>query len=116
MPIRLGGLVSGLPPNIVETIMAQERIPIQTLEAKKVGINSKLQLIGDLETRMRSIGDTLKDIVGVGGFKDYALDLSREGIVSGSVDPDAAATGAWSVEVLKMPQNAGRMTNGFPDR
>ena len=115
-PIRFGGLASGLPPNLVETIMASERIPIQTMEGKKGGINAKLELIGDLETRMRKVGDNLKDIVGVGGFKDYSLDISRDGIVSGTVDPAAAATGSWSVEVLKMPQNAGRMTNGFPDK
>src|SRR5690606_23115563 len=90
--------------------------PIQTMEQKKVGINAKLELVGDLESRLRSVGDSMKDIIGVGGFKDYSLELSREGVISGAVDPEQAATGNWAIEVLKMPQNAGRMTNGFPDR
>jgi flagellar hook-associated protein 2 len=116
LPIRLGGLASGLPPNIVETIMAQERLPIQNMETKKGNINAKLDLVGDLETRLRKVGDSMKDIIGVGGFKDFSLDFSREGILSGAVDPSQAQTGSWSLEVLKMPKNAGRMTNGFPDR
>ena len=115
-PIRFGGLASGLPPNIVEQIMASERIPIQNMEVKKSNINAKLDLVGDLETRLRKVGDSMKDIIGVGGFKDFSLDVSREGIIAGTVDPTMAQKGAWSMEVLKMPKNAGRMTNGFPDR
>lgn len=115
-PIRFGGLASGLPPNIVEQIMASERIPIQNMEVKKSNINAKLDLVGDLETRLRKVGDSMKNIIGVGGFKDYSLDFSRDGIVSGSVDPTLAQKGSWSLEVLKMPKNAGRMTNGFPDK
>ncbi len=116
MPIRFGGLASGLPPNIVEQIMASERIPIQSMEAKKSNIDAKLSLVGDLETRLRKVGDSMKDIIGIGGFQDYSLDFSRDGILSGAIDPTQAQTGSWSLEVLKMPKNAGRMTNGFPDR
>lgn len=97
--------------------MAQERVPIQSLENKKGNVDAKLSLVGDLETRLRAMTDSLKDIVGAGGqFKDYDINVSREGIVSGAVDPGAATTGSWQLEVLKMPKNAGRMTNGFPDR
>lgn len=116
MPIRFGGLASGLPPNLVDQIMASERIPIQTMEAQKDKINTKLSLVGDLESRLRKVGDSMKDIIGTGGFKDYSLEFSREGIVSGAVDPAQAQAGSWTLEVLKLPENAGRMTNGFPDR
>lgn len=116
MPIRFGGIASGLPPNIVEQIMSAERIPIQNMESKKGNIDAKLKLVGDLETRLRSVNDSMKDIIGTGGFKDYALEFSRDGILSGAVDPTQAQTGSWSLEVSKLPKNAGRMTNGFPDR
>lgn len=115
-PIRFGGLASGLPPNIVEQIMAKERLPIQNLESKKGNIDAKLNLVGDLETRLRKVGDSMKEIIGVGGFRDYSLGFSRDGILSGAVDPAQAQKGSWSLEVLKLPKNAGRMTNGFPDR
>jgi flagellar hook-associated protein 2 len=115
-PIRFGGLASGLPPNIVEQIMASERIPIQNMETKKTNINAKLELVGDLETRLRKVGDSMKEIIGTGGFKDYALNFSREGILAGAVDPAQAQTGTWAFEVLKIPKSSGRMTNGFPDR
>lgn len=116
LPIRMGGLASGLPPNIVEQIMASERIPIQTLETKKGDINAKMELVGDLETRLRSINDSMRNIIGTKGFNDYSINFSREGIISGAVDPTQAKSGSWSLEVLKLPKNAGRMTNGFPDR
>ncbi len=116
MPIRFGGLASGLPPNIVEQIMASERMPIQNMEGKKGDINAKLELVGDLEGRLRKVADTTKDIIGAGGFKDYSMEFSRDGILSGSIDPTQAKKGSWSLEVLKLPKSAGRMTNGFPDR
>ncbi len=116
MPIRFGGLASGLPPNIVEQIMASERMPIQNMEQKKGNINAKLELVGDLESRLRKVADTTKDIIGVGGFKDYSMEFSRDGILSGAIDPAQAQTGSWSLEVMKLPKSAGRMTNGFPDR
>ncbi len=116
MPIRFGGLASGLPPNLVEQIMAGERLPIQNMEGKKGDLNAKLELVGDLESRLRKVADTTKDIIGVGGFKDYSMEFSRDGILSGAIDPTQAKTGSWSLEVLKMPKSAGRMTNGFPDR
>ena len=96
--------------------MANERIPIQNMESKKGNINAKLDLVGDLETRLRKVADSTKSIIGTTGFNDFSLDFSREGILSGAVDPAQAQTGSWSLEVLKLPKNAGRMTNGFPDR
>lgn len=96
--------------------MASERIPIQNMEQKKTNIDAKLTLVGDLETRMRKVNESLANIIGTAGFQDYALEVSREGVVAGTVDPSAAKTGSWSLEVLKLPVNAGTMTNGFPDR
>lgn len=116
MGIQFGGLASGLPPNIVEQIMANERLPIQSLEAKKTNLDSKLKLVDDLEGRMRKVDESLKEIIGTGGFKDYSMKLSTEGIVAATVDPAVAQPGSWSLEVLKVPENAGRITNGFPDK
>lgn len=35
--VRITGMASGLPPNIVEQMMEAERIPIKTMEQKKNG-------------------------------------------------------------------------------
>lgn len=114
--ISFGGMMSGLPPNIVEQIMAAERVPIQNMQNKKGNIESKLTLVTDFESRVRSVKDNMKELFGTRGFKDYALNLSREGIIAGSIDPSKASTGDWSIEVKDLPENAGVMTNGFPDR
>ncbi|MCB0377087.1 MAG: flagellar filament capping protein FliD [Bdellovibrionales bacterium] len=115
-PIRFGGLASGLPPNIVEQIMASERIPVQNMEAKKTNINTKFDLVTDLESKVRKMREDIQKLFGTKGFQDYSLKTSREGIVAGAVDPEQAVTGNWALEVVRMPQSAGRLTNGFPDK
>ena len=91
-------------------------MPIQTLEGKKGNINAKLQLVNDLDGRMKQLKTGVKELFGTRGFKDYSLNLSREGIIAGSVDPELAKAGSHTIEVVQLPQNAGTMTNGFPDR
>ena len=53
--ISFGGMMSGLPPNIVEQIMAAERVPIQNMQNKKGNIEAKLNLVNDFESRVRNV-------------------------------------------------------------
>ena len=43
--IRMLGMASGLPPNIVEQMMEAERIPVKTMEQKKSHDDEKLKLV-----------------------------------------------------------------------
>lgn len=114
--IRISGMASGLPPNIVEQIMEAERIPVKQLEAKKADDDSKLTLVSELETKVGEITKTVSDLVSNRGFANNKLLSGDPNIVDGAVDPEHIVTGDWQVEVLRLAQKPGAMTVGFPDK
>ncbi len=113
--VRFSGMASGLPPNIVETIMEAERIPVQTMEKSKLKEDDKLKLVGELETKVTDIVKNMDQLVGQRGFIENKLLSGDPNIVDGTVDPKEAVTGEWAIEVLQLAQKPGAMSNGFPD-
>ncbi|MCX7979018.1 MAG: flagellar filament capping protein FliD [Bdellovibrionaceae bacterium] len=114
--IRITGMASGLPPDIVEQIMTAERIPVKQMEAKKAKEEEVLKLVGDLETKLGEINKNLSELVGTRGFMDAKLISGDPAIVDGSVDPEVAETGEYHVEVIQLAQKPGAISNGWPDR
>ncbi|MFZ4404484.1 MAG: flagellar filament capping protein FliD [Pseudobdellovibrionaceae bacterium] len=114
--IRLMGMASGLPPNIVEQIMEAERIPIKTMEASKTKQEDKLKLVGDLETKINDINKQLAEVTAAGGFLDKKLISGDPSIIDGVIDPATALPGEYQVEVLQLAQKPGALSNGFKDR
>lgn len=114
--IRITGMASGLPPNIVEQMMEAERIPVKTMESKKNADNDRLNLVNDLETKVTEISKTLGELITVKGFKDTQFQTSDKSIVDGSVDPDLVVPGEYSLEVVQLAQKASAISNGFPDK
>lgn len=86
------------------------------MEIKKQNQEAKLQLVGDLEGRVNQLRDTLKEIIGGKQFKDYALNISDPSILNGSVTAENAIPGQWDLEVLKLAENAGALSNWAPDK
>jgi flagellar hook-associated protein 2 len=113
--IRISGMASGLPPNIVEQIMEAERIPLQTIEKAKAKDDDKLKLVTDLETKITDITKNLGELTGTKGFTNMKLTSGDPSIVDGTVDPQTAVTGQWQVEVMQLAQKPGAVSNGFPD-
>lgn len=113
--VRFSGMASGLPPNIVETIMEAERIPVQTMEKSKAKEDDRLKIVGDLETKVTDITKNIEQLVGQRGFIENKLLSGDPNIVDGTVDPKEAVTGEWGVEVVQLAQKPGVMSNGFPD-
>lgn len=114
--IRITGMASGLPPNIVEQIMEAERIPVKNMENKKNAEDGKLKLVSDLETRISDITKNITELVGIRGFNSNKLVSGDPSIIDGSIDPNTAVTGQWQVEVVQLAQKPGAVSNGFPDR
>lgn len=114
--IRISGMASGLPPNIVEQIMEAERVPIKQMEVTKAKEDDKVKLVTDLETRLNDVNKNLTELVGTRGFTDMKLMSGDPSIVDGVVDPSASIAGNWSVEVLQLAQKPGAVSNGFPDK
>lgn len=114
--IRISGMASGLPPDIVEQIMAAEKIPVKNLEVKKTGQEETLKLVSDLESKVLDITKNLNELTGTRGFKDTKLISGDTNVLDGTVDPAAAVTGEYSLEVLDLAQKPGAYSNGFPDK
>ena len=114
--IRVSGLASGLPPNLVDQVIEAERIPIKTIQENKTKIEDKVKLVTDLETKINDITKNLTLIVGAKGFVDKKLNSSFPDIVNGTLDPEVADSGEWTLEVLQLASKPSVVTNGFPDK
>ncbi len=109
-------MASGLPPNIVEQLMEAERIPINQMKGKKADDEDKLKLVGDLEGKLNEIGKNLGELTGTTGFFNNKLISGDPNVIDGQVDPEKVMTGEWQIEVMRLAQKPGAMSNGFPDR
>lgn len=114
--IRITGMASGLPPNIVEQIMDAERVPMKQMEMTKAKEDDKVKLIGDFETKVGDIRKNVDSLVGTKGFSDFKLTSGDPNIIDGTTDPAAGVTGTWQLEVIQLAQKPGAVSTGFPDR
>ena len=114
--IRITGMASGLPPNIVEQLMEAERIPVKNMEVQKNKQEDKLKLVSDLETKVSEITKNLSGLTGTGGFLDKKFVSGDPNVIDGVVDPQNAIPGEYEIEVMQLANKPGAMTVGFPDR
>ncbi len=116
MAIAFGGINTGLPPNIVDQLVEAERVPMRNIENKKAKVDKKLKLVDELDTKVRAVADSLKELATTRGFSDMKLQSGDPNVIQGSVDPGGAVTGSWNVEVLRLSSKAAAVSNGFPDK
>ena len=116
MPIRFGGINTGLPPNIVEQLVEVERIPIKTMETAKTKTEERLKLVTELETKVGAIRTGIAELASTRGFSDIKLTSGDPNAVTGAVDPQTAVSGSWNIEVVSLAEKAAAITNGFPDK
>lgn len=116
MPIRINGLASGLPPNLVDQVIEAERMPIKQMQDQKTKIEDKVKLVTDLETKIGAINSSIGQIIGAKGFVDKQLNSGFPDIINGTLDPEKADSGEWNLEVLQLAKKPSVVTNGFPDK
>lgn len=114
--ISMGGVNSGLPPNLVEQIMVEERKPLQQMEQKKAKLDVKLNLVNDLEGRIRGMKASLENIFGRRGIESFKLNTNQENVFLGDVDLANVNRGSWEIQVKKKPERGSAISNGFPDK
>src|SRR5690606_6208646 len=98
--VTIGGLSSGLPPNLVDQLVDAERQPIRNLEERRAKTDVKLKLVEELETKLRGVESSLGSLASPKGFADIQLESGDPNIVQGTVDPSAAPKGSWNIEVV----------------
>lgn len=109
-------MASGLPPNIVEQLMDAERIPVKQMEVQRTKQEDKLKLVSELETKISDITKNLGELTSTNGFIDKKFTSGDENVVMGTVDPQTAIPGDYSIEVMELAQNPAAISNGFPDK
>lgn len=114
--IRITGMASGLPPNIVEQLMEAERIPVKQMETQRTAKDDKLKLVSELESKVNDITKNLGELTNNGGFSDKKFVSSDNTVVDGQIDPATAVPGDYSLEVVQLAEQAGAISNGFPDK
>ena len=114
--LRISGLASGLPPNLVDQVIEAERMPVKQMQDKKAKIEDKVKLIGDLETKINDISKNLSSIMGRKGFVDKKFNSGFPDLINGTLDPEVAEPGEWTVEVVQLATKPSVSSNGFPDK
>jgi len=114
--VTIGGLASGLPPNLVDQLVEAERQPIRNLEGRREKTDTKLKLVEELDAKLKGIEASLGTLASNKGFSDIKLESGDPNVIQGTVDPTAAPKGNWNVEVIELAQKAAAVTNGFPDK
>ncbi len=116
MPIRINGLASGLPPNLVDQVIEAERMPVKDMTVQKTKVEDKVKLVTDFETKLNDINKNLTAIIGAKGFVDKKMNSSFPDIINGTLDPDVVEPGEWSLEVIQLAGKPSVVTNGLADR
>lgn len=114
--IRISGLASGLPPNLVDQVIEAERAPLKSMQDKKGKVEDKVKLVQDFESKINDISKNLSTVLGARGFTDKKLTSSFPDIMTGTLDPDKAEPGEWNLEVIQLAGKPSVVTNGFPDK
>lgn len=114
--MRVSGIASGLPPNLLEQVLEAERSPIKKMEADKNKIQEKNKLVTDLESKVNDIGKNLTSLMGRRGFVDKKIDSNFPDVINGTLDPDKAEAGNWNLEVIELASKSSVVSGGFPDK
>ncbi len=114
--IKISGLASGMPANLVETVIEAERMPIKQVEARKTKVEDKVKLVGDFETKINDINKNMTSLMGRRGFVDKKFSANFPEAISGTVDPETAEPGEWNLQVLQLASKPSVVSTGFPDK
>ncbi|RZA08791.1 MAG: flagellar hook associated protein [Proteobacteria bacterium] len=113
--ISMGGMASGLPKDLVQTLMEAEREPIKQLETRKAHEEAKLKLVQELNTKIGEISSTVKDLTRFRSFKDLTASNSAPNLMDVVVDKSVAEPGDYTIEVTQLSGRSSMMSSGFPD-
>jgi len=113
--IAFGSINSGLPKNIVEQIIAAEKIPLQKMEDRKGKITNKKALLKDLTGRVEALRGNVLANKSARSFRELAVDVSGDAIKA-TADKNTALPGTYQIEVLQLAQKSSAISNGVADK
>jgi flagellar hook-associated protein 2 len=110
--ISFGGLATGLPTeDIVSSLMALERRPLDRLKASKEYESLRLQAYGQFNTRLNDLRSAVGKLNLTSEVRTTSVRLSSEGAISGS--SNGASTGSYDIAVAQLAQVQKTVTSGL---
>lgn len=105
MAIQFGGLATGMDTNaIIDKLMSLERLPITRLEADKTWMNNRLSAFTELDKKMHSFLDSIKNLGDADSLQKRSAKLSSEDYLNASVSSEAMPGTSYQVEVQSLAQ------------
>ncbi|MGB3212418.1 MAG: flagellar filament capping protein FliD [Desulforhopalus sp.] len=110
--ISFGGLATGLPTeDLVESLMAIERRPIERLEADKEYETQRLKAYGQFNTKLDDLRSAVSKLNLTSEVRTTSARLSSEESISAS--SNGASTGSYDISVAQLAQVQKTVTDGF---
>lgn len=111
--------VSNLSPEFQKaysSAVQAERKPIKQLEDRKEVIESKVNLLNDLNSKMEGLKQILPGVGSPFAIRELSFLSDDEKVISGSADKSIAEAGKHSIEVLQLAGSASALSNALPDK
>jgi len=105
MTIQFGGLATGLETSsIIEQLMNVERLPIVRLATDKTWLNNRLSAFSQLDTKLKSFADSIKNLNDADTLLKRSIKQSSEDYLTASGSSEALAGTSYQVEVVSLAQ------------
>ncbi len=115
MGISFGSINSGLPKDIVQQIMAAEKIPIQNMEERKGKVESKKSLVTELMNLVENTrGEVLKNR-GQRSLRELSYETNND-LLGVTLDKNVAEPGNYQIEVMELAGKSSAISNGVEDK
>ena len=115
MGISFGSIGTGLPKDIVQQIMAAERLSVKKLEDRKVKIDEKAALVNQLSGLVGEMKNNIFLNNNTRGLRELKVETD-ERFVRVTPDKALARPGSYQFEVIQLARKSSAITNGLPDK
>lgn len=115
MGIAFGSINSGLPKDIVQQIIAGEKVPLQKMAERKGKIENKKALLTDLMKRVENLRGSVYANKSERSFREFEVNVSGDGFTA-TVDKNVANPGNYQIEVMQLAQKSSAISNGVEDK
>jgi flagellar hook-associated protein 2 len=114
LSISFGSINTGLPKDIVQQIMAAEKVPIQKMEVNRGKIEQKSALLNQLIGLLETARSKVTQNANLRSLTELKTETNDE-IVSIVADKNVAKPGSYQLEVVQMARKSSAMSSGFSD-
>ena len=106
------GVGSGLDANaLVQSIMKAEQVPLNSLNNKKVDLNSKLTAYAQVKSNLSPLQSAIADLSSPQNFQSFSVSSNDPASISSSVSGTPTA-GLYNVEVTQLAQGQKLFSQG----